>query len=307
MPDVDALAQAVRFAPQLHFHDQEHHFPAGPGEFRGKSRFRESRTLTSDRGWERGVGWRDSDDHDARFYDIAWPVIAGQSLGRYDDPGPYQPDPDDTLRPRASLFSGAKGLFLERRDASAHDKSGHVPVGSAIAAPLFIDVAHLASHDPPLVRLLYWFFYELNWWRIVYTHQGDWEHVTWIWEADTFQNGGRPRWAYFAQHNAGKAIDFDDLQFADAAQEHPKAFVDRNGHPTADQVSNPSRYSTVWETWKHPVQWVARAEWRDFAGAWGGVGVHPDTTGPLGPRFKRYGDHVRVVRRNGELFAKFSG
>lgn len=305
MAEQDAFAQAVRFAPALRFHTQERHLPASPDDFRRSSRFRKSRTRQSDEGWERGVGWNPSDSEDARFYDIPWASIAGQSLKRY-GPGPFLPHPERTLRPRNSFFSGVDGLFLERRAASIHDSSGNPASGRRVRAPLFIDVAHLASYDPPLVKLLYWFFYELNWWYGIYTHQGDWEHVTWIWTADEFKTAGRPRWAYFAQHVWGKVVDFEKLQFVGAAREHPRAFVDRNGHPTADVAFRPARYSVVWETWRDPMEWVPHSDWRDFAGAWGEVGLRPDTTGPLGPLFKRNGDKIRVKRRDGKVAVKFS-
>ena len=177
MSEGAALCQAVRFAPLVHFRETEQHFPSSTDAFRRISRFRESRSGRSDRGWERGMGWRDSHSHEAGFYDIGWPTITGESLGRY-DAGPYRPNPTATLRPRDSLLSGADGLFLQRRSASLKDWSGCTPSGGTVAAPLWIDVAHLATLDPPLVRLLYWFFYELNWRRGMYTHQGDWEHVT---------------------------------------------------------------------------------------------------------------------------------
>jgi len=311
-----AFALALRHAPSLRLHREERHFPSDPESFRKNTRFRKSRR-GRDSGWHKGGSdWTTGNDHGLDYYDIAWQSICDQSLNDY-GAGPFTPDSVQNLRPRdpnnREGFLSSNGLFLQCRAASNSATSGNLPVEQqrngrnekVVTAPLFLDVAFLHDRNPPLVKVLYWFFYELNWWRVLYTHQGDWEHVTWIWTADDFTDEVQPSWAYFAQHDGGLVIDFHDLH-ADAQEPGRKiAYVDPAGHPTCPFVCDPTEYPIVWRTWETSAEWISRATWRDFAGAWGEVGSAPFTTGPLGPRFKRHGDAVRVTRKeNGQLYAK---
>ena len=306
VPEAHAHDLAMRHAPTLKLHRDERHFPSSPVNFRTLSRFRESR-FGPDRGWHKPNGWTPGDVDRPPYYDIPWPTIVDDSLGRYAAPGPFDPDAAANLRPRdfRNVHSplSSNGLFLQREAAGRRDTSGHLPVGDRVDAPLFLDVARVTDTDPPLVKVLYWFFYELNWWRVFYTHQGDWEHVTLVWTEAGFRDGGAPGWGYFAQHNGGLLVDFADLEKDPGDPNRPVGYVDPAGHPTRHEVDDTARYPFTWRTWQEPGRWISQLGWRDFAGAWGEVGSRPDTTGPLGPRFKRHRDSVRARIVNGRVYA----
>jgi hypothetical protein len=180
--------------------------------------------------------------------------------------------------------------------------SGNPPdAGDAVHAPLFIDSFYDAQTS--MVKVLYWFFYELNWVYFTFTHQGDWEHVALVFEEPAFRAGDPPTWIYFAQHGAGEVRRFDKVQHDGPRGRHPKVYVDPDGHPSHPTVRVPRDYPYRWDTWEREdrVHWVSRRDWRDFAGAWGEVGEHAVTTGPLGPYFKRHGDRIRVRVRQGRV------
>jgi hypothetical protein len=170
-----------------------------------------------------------------------------------------------------------------------------------VGAPLFVDTHYDA--DRAVVHVLYWFFYELNWWKAFITHEGDWEHVTLVFRVDDFKSGGRPFAIYLAQHNTGVALDFDKI--VPAGETHPVIYVDTNGHPCHAHVDDPSRYPIRWRTWTASIEFIAECRWRDFAGAWGKVGASKHTTGPLGPFFKRHEDKVRITYVRGKPYVPF--
>jgi hypothetical protein len=144
---------------------------------------------------------------------------------------------------------------------------------------------------------MYWFFYELNHWHFMITHEGDWEHITQIYKMDDFENGRPPRWVYFAQHNTGTLIAHNHLEKVYGT--HPVIYVDKNGHPCGPSAKNPDDYARVWKTWQMDLVFIDEAKWREYAGAWGEIGSSKHLTGPLGPSFKRAGDNITMKMQNG--------
>lgn len=293
---------AREFAPRLLFHRHECHLPSTPQNFQRNSRFRESRQGGRDRGWKKGSGWETSNRHEDPYYGVGWDVVEAEVADLSGDLVRQHPSVRPTLRPHGgrNLFRSRgrrkDGLFLERDRISSRDSSGHPPVGGVITAPVFLDAAPARTSLGAFVKVSYWFFYELNSWHGFLTHEGDWEHVTYLVEASLIQGLGPPSHVYFAQHNSGELRRWSDLDGVDSG--HPKMFVDQNGHPTKPRVRNPGEYGPRWETWTQEFRWIREAPWRDYSGAWGEVGETKHTTGPLGPWFKQDGDLVRVKRDN---------
>jgi hypothetical protein len=308
MTEEHVLRWARDYAPLVRFDRGEVHFPSDPLRFAVVSRFRESRESERDLGWNRVERrWVRSNDRGSEYFGEQWKTISDESLRRLPGEGPLLPWRAPNVRPwdRGNLRSPpdrgtAWGLFLERDDRLDRRTSGTPPVGNRVTAPLFVDV----SYDAPSrsFRVLYWFFYELNRWKWFLTHEGDWEHISFLVSEEALQEMEPPSSVYFAQHNTGDVRPY--LSLMPSEDGHRTVFVDKDGHPTNPTVSRPSDYPIEWRTWEGPMRLVVREEWRDFAGAWGEVGNKTDFTGPLGPLFKRNRDLVRVTKRGGRLFVK---
>ncbi len=293
---------ASEFAPWVLFRRDEHHFPSTPESFKGNSRFRESRQGSRDLGFKKGSGWEESNDKGDAHYDIGWNVIDGETGVRTGNYVGLNPSIRPTLRPHGArnLFRSAgrakAGLFLERDRISNRTWSGNQPVSGIIKAPVFLDAAPILTQAGSFVKVLYWFFYELNRWHGLLTHEGDWEHVTYLADVDSIEDLAPPSHVYFAQHNTGELRRWTDLEAAETG--HPTLYVDPNGHPTRPSVRNPEDYGHQWDIadGDQEFRWIRDAEWRNYSGAWGEVGETKHTTGPLGPWFKQDRDLVRVKR-----------
>lgn len=284
-------------APLVKLDKKECHFPSSPEWLRMVSRFRRSIALGADHGWNKGAGvWSVGDQHGREYFDVPWAQIIPASLDRYQRVGVLNPMADENIRPWDSRSIHRRpgdsytpdGLFLERNDLLPRDASGMSPVGGRVIAPVFFD---LLEGESGWVRLLFWFFYELNLYHGWLTHEGDWEHITYYFRPGTFQDGEPPESVYFAQHNGGQVVGFGGLE---TDGDRPVVYVNRQGHPTQPFVTNPRAYTYEWRTWEVQHFAIADLEWRDFPGAWGEVGFTTHTTGPLGPYFKRGQDQVRV-------------
>jgi len=291
------LGLLAAYAPRVRLSRHERHLPSDPETFRRQSALRWSRRFWKDRGWDKELGdWVAGDPRGPRFRDVGWPEILAAQYPRLPDGHPASPDqPNDRPRDPNNRHGGPNGLFLERGESFATGSSGPRPVDGRVTAPVFVDVAY--SPDAPVFKVLLWFFYELNWTdvfgvRKMLTHEGDWEHVTLVFDVDA---PDRPHTIYFAQHNGGAVVPFGTLLFEPGSGDHPTIYANPEGHPTEFAVTRPQEYDVVWDTWTCPLRLVAKEPWRDFGGAWGEVGNLVHTTGPLGPLYKRHRDHLRVT------------
>jgi hypothetical protein len=293
--DADAKVTIERWAPLIRLHKFERHLPSEPEIFRKSTRFRESR-FGDDRGWNKHERiWKTGDLYGSDYQAAGWDDIVHQSglfLARHD---PNRAQKSLNARPRDDKNvcgeGSVNGLFLERVRRLRKERSG-MPTSAVrqIDAPVFVDIYYDPEHH--MVRVLYWFFYELNHWHFMITHEGDWEHVTMVYREEHFRQKLAPKWVYFAQHNHGEIFQYVDLDRYD--QTHRIVYVDKVGHPCHADVDHRYEYVYEWKTWEdNRIQFVPRAEWRDFAGAWGEVGETKHTTGPLGPTFKRV-DNIRI-------------
>ena len=301
-PQVDRRVQ--KYAPFVKLHKDERHLPSLPEWLRVVARFRDSVAFGRDRGWDKHSDhWQTSDSEAAKFFNIPWPEIIAASMERYEENGTLDPPSARNIRPYDSNSihrdpDGAhsnEGLFLERRDTIDRNASGLTPLGDEIIAPVFFDLFQAADG---WVRVLYWFYYELNLWHGFLTHEGDWEHITYYFRPEDFRAGDPPDSVFFAQHNTGEIRNWAALTKEEG---HPVVYVDPAGHPTRASVGSPGEFTRKWRTWDRMFVAIPEAPWRDFPGAWGEVGFTKHTTGPLGPYFKRRGDRVAVKMQGGKL------
>lgn len=263
-PDLTA-AQIAAFAPLVRLHPNEAWMPMDPMLFIQLSRFRHHRGWASDQGYNKRTGqWVTTDSHAAEYYDI--PVSFVNAYGLNGD--------GTNRRPRDSNSGSSWNVFLETRSPAA----GHsFPSG---VVPAFYHYRRQAG----LHEIQYWFYYGYNDSLGTFNHQGDWEHVT------IQVSSGQIVGAYFSAHNGGEYKTVPQMVFSNG---RPVVYVARGSH--ASYATAGSFFGGLDQTADGGYQWdvsfrLARLEdqpWRDFAGAWGGVGTIATTTGPLGPWFKR--------------------
>lgn len=304
--DPAALAVVRKYAPLVRLHRNERHLPGHPEAFAKTARLRHSRP-GRDRGWNKeSRAWRGGDEHGAAYHDPPWPQVVDQSDTMLGADTSHDPVPSTNVRPRDGSnrhgSGSARGLFLQRARTLSDDHSGmRVTGANEVKAPVFVDTAY--DRENHLVRVLYWFFYDLNHWHFMITHEGDWEHVSLIFTESSFRDGEAPGWLYLAQHNESEVMLFSQIgELRD--ETHCVIYVDKNGHPCRVGVEDRLSYQLTWRTWECDMVPVVDTPWYRFAGAWGEIGNIVHTTGPLGPYFKRNRDLVKVVRRNGRLNLK---
>jgi hypothetical protein len=298
----------VAFAPLLRLDEGEQHFPDEPDDFRRNSRFRQSNyDGFKDRGWNKRLQkWEDKNVEGDDYTGEDWLAII-REIGLETAPlrpGGVTPDGPIT-RPRdpRNLWNpgSATGFFLELREGYGHDQSG-LPPG---LGPIFSDChCFKDGSGRPWAALGYWFFYTYNW-HVVSQHEGDWEHITLYFADEQFDS--YPAFVFYAAHNHGHLVSGgapiwvpDDADANTPATTpgdatHPIVFVSRFGHPSYPIVHDPERYTWAVRTWEQAIPSIdAPAPWRDYDGAWGEVGEIVDSTGPLGPWFKRKADTLRL-------------
>lgn len=297
-----------KYAPLVLLHSGEEHLPSRPDYFRESCRFRLSRS-GRDEGWNKTRGaWEKGDQHGPDYHDVSWNQIVKQSNDILARDGGRDRPREVSLRPRddRNLYGkgSQRGLFLQRAKRLHDEFSGIQPTpANEIIAPVFVDT--LYNQRLGTVRVLFWFFYELNHWKFMITHEGDWEHITLVFGADEFENEGEPMCIFFAQHNGGVPVGFGNIN--KTGETHPIIYVHKHGHPCHSHIENSQEYTRSWKTWESDWVFIPKAEWRDFAGAWGEIGETKHTTGPLGPFFKRNNDTVPVRMINGKAHVVLKG
>ena len=298
MPNYDVLAS--KFAPLLRFHPDERHFPGEPDQFRQHSRFRQSNYRgVTDRGWSKaaGGGWVDGNHQEADAFDIPWgtllPAIDAETKGIRPG-GPTIEGPVSRPRDERNLWDrlDSRGFFLELAEGYGRDRSGSDP---AIPLSVFYDVHEFTTDDGQAwLALHYWFFYIYNW-NVLLAHEGDWEHITLYFDPARAAALRKPECVFYAAHTGGRLVPAAAVQWAETW--HPTVFVSRSGHPSYPRVAHPADYDRYWRTWALPIWYVAEEPWCTYCGAWGEVGELAESTGPLGPWFKRTRNKVTLSRR----------
>ncbi|MCP4546300.1 MAG: hypothetical protein GY835_07530 [bacterium] len=296
------MSAVKTYAPLLLYHSDEKHFPGAPEQFRQNARFRQSNfSGRRDRGWNRTQGrWENNNKSGSDYRGAEWDVIRDQIDLLTRERRPEGPTRDgDVTRPRddRNLWSAedkTRGFFLELKSGFGKAGSGCNP---SDPVPVFHDIDKFSINGRRYVAVLYWFFYIQNWF-VIYTHEGDWEHITLYFREEDFEAGDEPIWIYFASHNSGHYFRWTDKRLRFEEDSHPSVYVSRFGHPSTPTVLRKRRQEYIYRirTWDREIPSILDFDWATYCGAWGEVGEKAMTTGPLGPLFKRNQD-IQMVKR----------
>lgn len=267
-------------APCLRLHPDEEYFPMHPLDFIASSRLRHHIGGGSDKGFNKDTKkWDSNDKHFARYYDIPLPLI--------DKWGPH--DNGKNRRPKDDNCGDRWNLFLQTRNriTGITNPSGVVPI--------FYN-QWIGTDDTN--RVSFWYFFGFSDAFGTFNHQGDWEHVT------LKLNRGRLTEVTCYAHGDSQSTT-RNLLFGD--DNRLVLYIAKGTHATYKSTGSFSIVAIITddETANGGSEWVTYncirrldyCDWKDFAGAWGEVGVTGDTTGPLGPWHKREGGQY-VANRN---------
>lgn len=181
-------------------------------------------------------------------------------------------------RPFDSGAASRGNVFLEHRKGK--------PKGVAEPTGVVSTYYYLKSIGDQRALLTFWWFYGYSVYQALdlFAHQGDWEHASLV-----LGPGGSVEGAYFAAHGRPAMVEADRLEWVDGRVVVYSARGSHASYPTAGDHEHGDRTEDgpSWETWRR-LRPLSHQDWRHFAGAWGTVGTLAETTGPLGPWYKRH-------------------
>ena len=267
----DAETAIDRFAPVLHFHPNETHFPSSI------EWYLERIQLWFDRRFKR---------------DIPVGITGSTSLS--------------TLAHQKCHDIGSAGseqtpFFME----ITHDGDERlVESGDTDSANVYVHVRPALSADS-MSDIQYWFFYPLNGWDDRHhRHDGDWEHIT---VRVTNTPTPEPTAIYFSAHGPGMGSGVTDgLSSMSSAEHHPVVYSALASHAS---YASPGTYKRgglrpvdhtadggqTWDTTNRTKlvalsgQPLVNHDWITYSGRWGESGAWYlpwITHGPVGPAFQ---------------------
>lgn len=281
-------------APVVKIHSTEEYHPIDPNVFISKSRFRHHKAYGPDYGYNKKSNeWLKNNSRDPEYYNI--PVSYINSFGLFED--------GKNCRPRDSN-RGPKTYFLETDDNLKGSKNQ--VLNNIIPAYYRIVATTKVPYDPlgiswyyykyfknyksgdEIIYLKYYFFfgYSRNWESI--NHQGDWEHIS----VGILNN--KINFVIYFHHGKTTVVYPDKLKFGTLG--HYVVYIANGSHGIYPQPGNyPTKWPDVdhcdsgyeWRMWEN-LKNLNNQPWKNFAGAWGGVGNFEYTTGPLGPYYKKF-------------------
>jgi len=264
-------------APILMFHPQEVYMPMDPLKFIKKSRLRRHLVSNRDQGYHKvQKKWKTSNSQHSNYYDIPVEFINGKNF-RLDGNGknrrPKDPDSSDKWQ-----------VFLQPKDKP---KGAAQPTG-VVPAFYYVRKSGLEPNSREVDLIQYWWFIGYNDGFLSQNHQGDWEHASAVLLNGTFIG------AFMSAHGKSKFCPQKDLDFV---QSHFIAYCAKGSHASYPKTGTfhfgtdvTAKNGVEWQTNKN-LKPLESQPWKEYAGAWGEVGQIKDTTGPLGPWYKRWSDN----------------
>jgi len=259
----------------VRMNSRETYFPMNPIDFIHASRFREEVDGGADNGWSKSYGGfvEGSNSHNyPDNYDIPVSIINSYKTS---SPSTVNLRPMDDKRD-----PNRHGVFLEPDNNLVGDLN---PSG---AVPVF----RYPSLDG--TKIQYWLFYGYDNAEISagigLSHQGDWENFI-----INKNSSGSLVSITLSQHTNSQTVpiaqvitsvtnNIPTITIYSAYGTHAMYPAIGNYNYGTDHCDNGYQYAVT----DYALDLILQP-WRDYAGAWGEVGIRKETTGPLGPWYKR--------------------
>jgi len=184
------------------------------------------------------------------------------------------------------------GFFLQQHNA---DHSGSGNHGD------WVVYGHVYPNHVDGVTIQYWFFYPYNDSFSGFNHEGDWEFIAVLLNAD-----GSVHNLPYSQHEGKHDYMPNEVQWVDGT--HPVVYVAKGSHANyaatngEDCIGGPfydncDNGGTWWNTGDNQafggVNWVGEktrnfndSNWLRYSGRWGEIGTSDITSGPFGPAYQ---------------------
>ncbi len=222
-------------------------------------------------------------------------------------------DPDPSRQPRltqASLLGDWTAILRAKKRNVAVLRPGRTARSGVLDSRRWVVYGHLYPAAVGGLMLQYWFFYPFNDGRLLFDHEGDWEHVT-----VRLDGALEPLGAYYARHGDNAPGRWFPWAALAREGEHPVVLAARGTHasyaspddvrwydracPTRDPAQAERSECLAWRTWdRRRAGGVLLTGSRDrprpsaqfiaWPGEWGATGPLGLAGGaPLGPAFQR--------------------
>lgn len=206
----------------------------------------------------------------------------------------------------ADLEGPAENSFLDypgdpRKPGCRYERDAR-RIGESLTPTVYARV--VTEPGVPGLAIQYWSFYYFNDWNN--KHEGDWEMVQVIFDADTVEEAAAkgPDYVVYAQHGGGERAGWDSKKLQKSG-EHPVVFVSAGSHAS---YFSPNTYLGLGEPGTGlgcdvamPPHWLLEPRivtfqeaegdgsqpdaWLKFQGRWGQV-ISGEFNGPTGPQTK---------------------
>lgn len=261
-------------------HSEDPYFPMNPVDYIHLSRLRRHVKGGTDYGYNKSTNtFVKGDSHSSEYYDIPLGVIMNQHT-------PYGKYELMNLRPHDPYSFGEGEVFLQPDDHLTGDSDPNYRVPC---------IVHYASES----SISYWFFFGYDYAKALagtlsFSHQGDWECVT-----VNLDEEGRIESASLSCHTGANNHPASELEIVHGKKDELIVYCAKGSHAfynkpgtynlfklfglkIADDHADNMGYD--WVATNCVVSLTDNSQvWKYFAGAWGEVGEHAATTGPLGP------------------------
>lgn len=258
-------------APYLRLHPEERYFPMDPIAFLSASRFRHHRSLKADEGYNKKTElWVETNSYASEYYDVPIRIINSFGLDKA----------GKNRRPHDSGRGSAWQVFVQPKGKPIGNSSpsGRVPVFTHVME----ESRWRGNAAATLIQ--YWWFLGYNDGYASQNHQGEWEHCT------AAVQGGAVTGAYLAAHHTPHYYARNELEWKQGRFIVYSAKGSHASYPHEGTyrygIDKTKRGGVEWQTWRF-LRTLSEQPWKNFAGAWGEIGEHEITTGPLGPWYKR--------------------
>lgn len=279
--------------------ENETNFPMNATDYITLSRFRQHRADDKDYGYNKSNNkFEQSNSQQPIFYDIPVEIINGYYC-RYIHKRLFN------LRPRDNepfIQGGPTKMHFDSTARSnyflqpfAHLVGDYRPTGRT---PVYVNRLDYTDLETKKQYSLidFWFFFGYNG-SSGFAHEGDWEHVMIKLADEKIES------AWLSQHTNFKEVSRSNLEIKKIGNRDVlTVYCDKGSHAFYESKqrlymesenqgdSNVSKSALGSVLWKVNDCMVPLMEqpWVLFAGAWGEVGLYAESTGPLGPWFKRF-------------------
>lgn len=272
------IPNEIPFDIVVNLDNSDEYFPMSATDFAILSRFREHIPNGADSGYNKQTGrFETGNNHALNFYGIPFNVINGY----YSKISHYRLF---NLRPRdpnalAKFFPTEHSVFLQpfMHLYGVQDPNGIVPVYVVKDEFIEVDGSKVFMYD-------FWLFFGYND-VIALSHEGDWEHVM------VEVKNNKIRGAWLSSHTS---LGYHESPIYRANDKLDIKMI--NGRELLTITCEGGSHALKAETKSQGYQWkvtdnaqtLSEQPWYLFAGAWGEVGSLKESTGPLGPWYKRF-------------------